>query len=167
MQAHGRDADRGGGRMTRAGSGAGARAESTTGADPETGADASAEAAGGGGRAGPESGGGDTAGPTGRRRSEPWPTRHTRPPENSRAGHRAAAAAALRERLDPDNLRAFANSSPGLLIAVGLLLIVLCASAAVVASDTVGDRQRALDVLLAETEPDAHSAHRLYTAMSI
>ncbi|WP_040799229.1 hypothetical protein [Nocardia higoensis] len=97
----------------------------------------------------------------------PWPTRHARPPEKPGARQRAAAAAALRERLDPENVRAFANSSPGLLIAAGLLLIALCASAAVVASGTVGDRQLALDVLLTETEPDAHSAHRLYTSMSI
>jgi len=73
----------------------------------------------------------------------------------------------MRERLNPENVRAFANSSPGRLIAAGLLLIALCASATLVTSGTVGDRQGALDVLLAETEPEANSAHRLYTSLSI
>ncbi|MEU7766764.1 hypothetical protein AB0B25_16770 [Nocardia sp. NPDC049190] len=73
----------------------------------------------------------------------------------------------MREHLDPDNMRSFAKSSPGRLIALGLLLIGLCLAAGTVTAGTVGDRQRGLDVLLYDTEPNAHSAHRLYTALSI
>ncbi|MBH0778151.1 hypothetical protein [Nocardia bovistercoris] len=76
-------------------------------------------------------------------------------------------AAVVRERFDPAELRSFARSSPARLIAMGLLLIGLCLAAGTVASDTVGARQEALDVLLADTEPDADSAHRLYTTLSI
>ncbi|BDT93705.1 MULTISPECIES: hypothetical protein [Nocardia] len=77
------------------------------------------------------------------------------------------SVAVVRERLDLANLRSFANSSPGRLIALGLLLIGLCLAAGSVTAATVGDRQQSLDVLLYDTEPDAHSAHRLYTSLSI
>ncbi|MFG1790270.1 hypothetical protein [Nocardia sp. NPDC049149] len=73
----------------------------------------------------------------------------------------------LREQLDPTRLRLFAKSSPGRLIAIGLLLIGLCVAAGWVTAATVGERQQALDVLLDDTEPDAYSAHRLYTSLSI
>lgn len=79
----------------------------------------------------------------------------------------ALRAAARRGRVDPATLRAFAGSSPGRLIAMGLLLIGLCLAAGAVTATTVSDRQQALDTLLDETEPDAHSAHRLYTSLSI
>jgi hypothetical protein len=77
------------------------------------------------------------------------------------------SVAVVRERLDLANLRSFANSSPGRLIALGLLLIGLCLAAGSMTAATVGDRQQSLDVLLYDTEPDADSAHRLYTSLSI
>ncbi|MBF6164022.1 hypothetical protein IU486_04435 [Streptomyces gardneri] len=77
------------------------------------------------------------------------------------------SVAVVRERIDLANLLSFANSSPGRLIALGLLLIGLCLAAGSVTAATVGDRQQSLDVLLYNTEPDAHSAHRLYTSLSI
>ncbi|MGW4326552.1 hypothetical protein ACWEKR_11740 [Nocardia sp. NPDC004573] len=77
------------------------------------------------------------------------------------------SVAVVRERLDLADLRSFANSSPGRLIALGLLLIGLCLAAGSMTAATVGDRQQSLDVLLYDTEPDAHSAHRLYTSLSI
>jgi hypothetical protein len=79
----------------------------------------------------------------------------------------AARSSAMREHLDPANLRSFAQSSPGRLIAIGLVLIGLCLGSGVVAAATVSDRQRALDILLNDTEPDAQSAQRLYTNLSI
>lgn len=69
--------------------------------------------------------------------------------------------------LDPARLRMFAQSSPGRLIGIGLLLVVLCLGAGLLTAETVHDRQRDLDVLLADTEPDAHAAHRLYTSLSV
>ncbi|WP_039802672.1 hypothetical protein [Nocardia araoensis] len=77
------------------------------------------------------------------------------------------SVAVVRERLDLADLRSFANSSPGRLIALGLLLIGLCLAAGSVTAGTVGDRQQGLEVLLRDTEPDAHSALRLYTSLSI
>ncbi|MGN2635486.1 hypothetical protein ACTD5D_04685 [Nocardia takedensis] len=76
-------------------------------------------------------------------------------------------AAVSRVHLDPDELRTFASSSPAKLIALGLLLIGLCLGAGSVTSNTVSERQAALEVLLADTEPDSHSAHKLYTSLSI
>ncbi|WP_194816324.1 hypothetical protein [Nocardia sp. XZ_19_385] len=80
---------------------------------------------------------------------------------------RNVPVAKVREQLDPANVRSFAESSPGRLIAFGLLLIALCLAAGWVAAGAVSDRQHALDVLLDDTEPNAHSAHRLYTSLSI
>ncbi|MBF6211143.1 hypothetical protein IU487_08790 [Nocardia puris] len=77
------------------------------------------------------------------------------------------ATAAVRAQLDPADLRSFAGSSPGRLIAMSLLLLLLCLAAGAVTSSTVNHRQDALHTLLADTEPDAHSAHRLYTSLSI
>ncbi|WP_328406923.1 hypothetical protein [Nocardia sp. NBC_00403] len=79
----------------------------------------------------------------------------------------AARNSAVREHLDPANLRSFAQSSPGRLIAIGLVLIGLCLAAGVVSAVTVNERQQALDILLDDTEPDAQSAQRLYTTLSI
>ncbi|WP_225726283.1 MULTISPECIES: hypothetical protein [unclassified Nocardia] len=76
-------------------------------------------------------------------------------------------AAALRGQLDPANLSSFARSSPGRLIAMGLLLIGLCLAAGAVTASTVSSRQQTLDILLEDTEPDAHAAHHLYTSLSI
>ncbi|MET8774162.1 hypothetical protein AB0H49_24120 [Nocardia sp. NPDC050713] len=94
-----------------------------------------------------------------------------RPPsaaaEPARLPFGAVSAATVREHLDPANLRSFANSSPGRLIAIGLLLIGLCLTAGAVTASMVSDRQEALRILLDDTEPDAHSAHRLYTSLSI
>ncbi|MEV0295703.1 hypothetical protein [Nocardia sp. NPDC050710] len=94
-----------------------------------------------------------------------------RPPsvgaESARRHFAGLPAAMVREHLDPANLRSFAQSSPGRLIALGLLLIGLCLAAGTVTAITVSDRQQALDVMLDDTEPDAHSAHRLYTTLSI
>ncbi|WP_338769237.1 hypothetical protein V7968_05220 [Nocardia vulneris] len=79
----------------------------------------------------------------------------------------ALRVALVREQFDPARLRLFARSSPGRLIAIGLLLITLCVAAGWVTGATVGDRQQALTVLLDDTEPDSYSAHRLYTSLSI
>lgn len=65
------------------------------------------------------------------------------------------------------DLRVFAASSPGRLLAAGAVLILICLVAGLTTSSVVGERQRALEVLLADAEPDAHSAHRLYTALSV
>ncbi|MFE2956136.1 hypothetical protein [Nocardia tengchongensis] len=78
-----------------------------------------------------------------------------------------AAAAAWRERFATTELRAFAESSPAKLIAIGLILLSLCVSAGIVTAMAVTDRQHALDVLLDESEPDAYSAQRLYTSLSV
>lgn len=78
-----------------------------------------------------------------------------------------AAAAAVRERLATTELRSFAQSSPAKLLAVGLLLLGMCLAAGVVTATAVTDRQHALDVLLDQAEPDAYSAQRLYTALSV
>ncbi|MEV0076737.1 hypothetical protein AB0H58_10020 [Nocardia neocaledoniensis] len=74
---------------------------------------------------------------------------------------------ALRAQLHPARLRGFVRSSPGRLVAAGLVLMVLCVTAGAVTSTTVSDRQQALGVLLDDTEPDAHSANHLYTSLSI
>ncbi|MFD3509217.1 hypothetical protein [Nocardia sp. NPDC058666] len=74
---------------------------------------------------------------------------------------------ALRAQFHPSRLRGFAQSSPGRLVAAGLVLMVLCVTAGSVTSTTVSERQQALGVLLDDTEPDAHSANHLYTSLSI
>ncbi|MEV6059842.1 hypothetical protein AB0L62_07540 [Nocardia asteroides] len=74
---------------------------------------------------------------------------------------------ALRAQFHPARLRGFVQSSPGRLVAAGLVLMVLCVTAGAVTSTTVSDRQQALGVLLDDTEPDAHSANHLYTSLSI
>ncbi|APE38876.1 hypothetical protein BOX37_30565 [Nocardia mangyaensis] len=74
---------------------------------------------------------------------------------------------ALRAQFAPARLRGFAQSSPGRLVAAGLVLIALCVATGAVTSTIVSDRQQALGVLLDDTEPDAHSANHLYTSLSI
>lgn len=78
-----------------------------------------------------------------------------------------AAAAAVRNRIDATEVRAFARSSPARLIALGLLLLGICLVAGAVTAAEVGDRQHALDRLLSEAEPDANSAQHLYTSLSV
>ncbi|MBL1072845.1 hypothetical protein JK358_00385 [Nocardia sp. 2] len=78
-----------------------------------------------------------------------------------------AAAASLRERFDTAEMRLFARSSPAKLIVMGLVLLGLCVAAGAVTATAVTDRQHALDVLLDQAEPDAYSAQRLYTSLSI
>ncbi|MCM6777358.1 hypothetical protein NDR87_28110 [Nocardia sp. CDC159] len=78
-----------------------------------------------------------------------------------------AAAAAVRRQLDATDLRAFVRSSPARLIAIGLLLVGLCAIAGAVTASAVGSRQEALDHLLNQSEPDANSAQHLYTSLSV
>ncbi|MDO3648931.1 hypothetical protein [Nocardia mangyaensis] len=74
---------------------------------------------------------------------------------------------ALRAQFAPARLRGFAQSSPGRLVAAGLVLMALCVATGAVTSTVVSDRQQALGVLLDDTEPDAHSANHLYTSLSI
>ncbi|MFE3545140.1 hypothetical protein ACFXK0_19445 [Nocardia sp. NPDC059177] len=74
---------------------------------------------------------------------------------------------ALRAQFDPARMRSFAQSSPGRLVAAGLVLMVLCVAAGAMTSTIVRDRQQALGVLLDDTEPDAHSANHLYSSLSI
>ncbi|WP_024801801.1 hypothetical protein [Nocardia sp. BMG51109] len=78
-----------------------------------------------------------------------------------------AAAAAVRRRLDATELRTFVHSSPAKLIAIGLLLLLLCLAAGIVTASAVSSRQHALDRLLDESEPEANSAQRLYTSLSV
>jgi hypothetical protein len=78
-----------------------------------------------------------------------------------------AAAAAVREQIDATDLRSFARSSPAKLIAIGLALLALCLVAGVVTASQVSSRQHALDSLLDAAEPDANSAQRLYTSLSV
>ncbi|MET9492602.1 hypothetical protein [Nocardia sp. NPDC006630] len=78
-----------------------------------------------------------------------------------------AAAAAVRERFSKTDMRTFAHSSPAKLIAVGLVLLGMCVAAGVVTATAVNHRQHALDVLLDQSEPDAYSAQRLYTSLSV
>ncbi|MEV6770523.1 hypothetical protein AB0N05_18065 [Nocardia sp. NPDC051030] len=78
-----------------------------------------------------------------------------------------AAAAAWRERLATTEMRMFAQSSPAKLIAVGLMLLGMCLAAGAVTATAVNNRQHALDVLLDQAEPDAYSAQRLYTSLSV
>ncbi|MGM7645394.1 hypothetical protein ACSVDM_10885 [Nocardia sp. JW2] len=74
---------------------------------------------------------------------------------------------ALRAQFQPARLRGFARSTPGRLLAAGLVLMLLCVAAGMVTSTTVSERKQALGVLLDDTEPDAHSANHLYTSLSI
>lgn len=78
-----------------------------------------------------------------------------------------SATALVRERLDSTDMRAFARSSPAKLIAIGLLLLGLCVAAGAVTATAVDHRQDALDTLLEQAEPDAYSAQRLYTSLSV
>jgi hypothetical protein len=78
-----------------------------------------------------------------------------------------AAAAAVRERLDTTDLRMFIRSSPAKLIAIGLLVAGLCLTAGAVTAAAVSSRQHALEYLLNAAEPDANSAQRLYTSLSV
>jgi len=78
-----------------------------------------------------------------------------------------AAAAAVRQQIDATDLRSFARSSPARLIAIGLVLLGLCLVAGVVTASEVSSRQHALDYLLDTVEPDANSAQRLYTSLSV
>ncbi|GAA5045039.1 hypothetical protein [Nocardia callitridis] len=75
--------------------------------------------------------------------------------------------ALLREYLDPAGLRAFAKSSPGRLIAIGLVLIGVSVIAGGVTAASISARQSGLGTLLDDTEPDSYSALRLYTSLSI
>ena len=69
------------------------------------------------------------------------PTAHVdRPP--------APDVRALRAQFQPARLRSFAHSSPGRLVAAGLVLMVLCVTAGAVTSTTVSEHQQALGVLL-------------------
>ena len=83
------------------------------------------------------------------------------------AVRRRLDATAVRRRLDTTDMRGFARSSPARLIAVGLALLGLCLLAGAITSAEVGERQHALDQLLNEAEPDANSAQRLYTSLSV
>ncbi|AHH21966.1 putative membrane protein [Nocardia nova SH22a] len=83
------------------------------------------------------------------------------------AVRRRLDATAVRRRLDATDMRGFARSSPARLIALGLVLLGLCLLAGAITSAEVGDRQHALAQLLDEAEPDANSAQRLYTSLSV
>ncbi|MFF3574698.1 hypothetical protein [Nocardia jiangxiensis] len=78
-----------------------------------------------------------------------------------------AAAAAVRRQIDATDMRSFARSSPAKLIAVGLILLGLCLVAGAVTASEVSSRQHALQYLLDDAEPDANSAQRLYTSLSV
>ncbi|MFC8045153.1 hypothetical protein [Nocardia sp. NPDC057353] len=65
------------------------------------------------------------------------------------------------------DVRAFVSSSPGKLLAMGMLLVLVCLTAGLTTSEVAAERQDALRTLLADAEPDAYSAHSLYTALSV
>ncbi|WP_216894274.1 hypothetical protein [Nocardia alni] len=92
-------------------------------------------------------------------------TRTAQPRPDDLSPH--AAATAVREQLDVTDLRSFARSSPARLVAVALALLILCLIAGGVTASEVSSRQHALDYLLNDAEPDANSAQRLYTSLSV
>jgi hypothetical protein len=78
-----------------------------------------------------------------------------------------AAAALVRQRIDPADTRDFLRSSPAKLAGVGILAMLLCILAGVVTAFTAGERSDGLDTLLTETEPFSASAQQLYGALSV
>ncbi|WP_328389100.1 hypothetical protein [Nocardia sp. NBC_00416] len=99
--------------------------------------------------------------------SEPDPAHPEPAPATARAPIVRPRIAQAWKWLNPARLRMFAQSSPGRLIGIGLLMIVLALGSGGITAATVHDRQRDLDILLADTEPDADAAHRLYTSLSV
>ncbi|MGW1739805.1 hypothetical protein ACWCPQ_13455 [Nocardia sp. NPDC001965] len=99
--------------------------------------------------------------------SEPDPAHPEPAPVSGRAGIVRPRITQAWKWLNPARLRLFAQSSPGRLLGVGLLLVVLCLGSGAITAGAVHDRQRDLDILLAHTEPDANAAHRLYTSLSV
>ncbi|KXF53367.1 hypothetical protein AXA44_44690 [Rhodococcus sp. SC4] len=86
-------------------------------------------------------------------------------------GSRALSAAAD-DDVDPavarrKELRAFLESTPAKLTALGALLVLLTLTAGFVAASTVNSREATLDSVLAETEPLSFSAQNLYSALSV
>ncbi|MBJ8348557.1 hypothetical protein [Antrihabitans sp. YC2-6] len=78
-----------------------------------------------------------------------------------------AAAAIVREHLDPNDIRVFVRSSPARLLALGVVIVTLCLVAGIVAANTTSNRQQTLNELLAESEPFAASAQQLYSSLSV
>lgn len=99
--------------------------------------------------------------------SEPEPAQPEPAPTTGWTGQARTRVGTAWKWLDPARLRLFAQSSPGRLIGIGLLLVVLCLGSGALTAATVHDRQHDLDILLAGTEPDADAAHRLYTSLSV
>ncbi|GGL27705.1 hypothetical protein [Nocardia jinanensis] len=99
--------------------------------------------------------------------TEPDPAHPEPAPDRGRAGHVRPRITRAWKWLNPARIRLFAQSSPGRLLGVGLLLVVLCVGSGAITAGAVHDRQRDLDILLAHTEPDANAAHRLYTSLSV
>ncbi|MBB3037574.1 hypothetical protein [Hoyosella altamirensis] len=60
-----------------------------------------------------------------------------------------------------------ANSSPGKLVLAGFVLILMCITAGAVTATSISARQDQLDTMISSTEPIAHSALELYSALSI
>lgn len=59
------------------------------------------------------------------------------------------------------------TSSPGKLVIAAFVLIVMCLSAGAIAATSISARQDNLDATISHTEPIAHSALELYSALSI
>ena len=78
-----------------------------------------------------------------------------------------AAVALVRGHLDPNDIRAFMRSSPARLLAIGLVLVIVCIVAGVVAALSINERQNDLNTLLDQTEPFASSAQQLYSSLSV
>nr|WP_157108720.1 hypothetical protein [Aldersonia kunmingensis] len=78
-----------------------------------------------------------------------------------------AAAALVRQHLDPADTREFLRSSPAKLAGVGIIAMVLCVIAGVVTALTAAERSAGLDEMLTETEPFSVSAQQLYSALSV
>ncbi|MCW4351834.1 hypothetical protein ONR57_00790 [Hoyosella sp. YIM 151337] len=60
-----------------------------------------------------------------------------------------------------------ATSSPGKLVIAAFVLIVMCVSAGAITATSISARQDQLDTMISSTEPIAHSALELYTALSV
>jgi hypothetical protein len=64
-------------------------------------------------------------------------------------------------------LRAFLHSTPARLTGLGILLMLLCVAAGLVATSTVNGRAATLDAVLVDAEPLSYSAQNLYIALSV
>lgn len=63
-------------------------------------------------------------------------------------------------------IKEFARSSPARLLAIGMVLILLCAAAGIYATQETVHQQNSLNTLLDDSEPFLHSTERVYNSLS-